>query len=112
MAYTKKFLYEALRSIDSSTFTGSFQALGTALAHPASLVKLVNNSNVFVTVSDDGTRDVDVAPGNSFFLYDITANTPSQGDDAVFIPQGRQYYVKGAAGTGLVYLVVKFIEQD
>lgn len=111
MAYSKQLLYETLRSIDSSTFTGSYQALGTPLAHPASIVKLVNNSSVLVTVSTNGTTDHDVSPNSSFFLYDVTTNTPSQGDDAVFIPQGTQYYVKGSAGTGSVYLVVQYIKQ-
>jgi len=111
MAYTKQLLYETLRSIDSATFTGSYQALGTPLVHPASIVKLVNNSTVLVTVSIDGVNDYDVAPSNSFWLYDATANTPSQGDDAIFAPQGRQYFVSGSAGTGLVYLVVQYILQ-
>lgn len=111
MAYTKQFLYENLRSIDSATLTGSYQALGTPLAHPASLVRLVNNSTVLVTVSVDGIADQDVAPASSFFLYDVTANAPSNGDDAVFVPQNTQFYVKGSAGTGLIYLVVLYILQ-
>ena len=111
MAYTKQLLYETLRSIDSATFTGSYQALGTPLANPASIIKVINNSNVFITVSTDGIHDHDVAPPGSFFLYDETANTPSNGDDAIFIPQGTQFSVKGAAGTGLVYLVVQYIKQ-
>jgi len=111
MAYTKQLLYETLRSIDSSTLSGSYQTIGGPLLHPGSIVKLVNNSTVLVTVSVDGVNDHDVAPANSFWLYDITANTPSQGDDAIFIPQGRQYFVKGSAGTGLIYLVVQYIVQ-
>lgn len=112
MAYTKQLLYEPLRSIDSTTFTGSYQALGTPLANPASLIKLVNNSTVLVIISVDGINDVDVAPGNSFWLYDITTNTPSSGDDAIFVPKGRQYFVKGSAGTGSVYLIVQYILQE
>jgi len=111
MAYTKQFLYETIRSIDSATFSGSYQALGAPLAHPASLVKLVNNSNVLISISIDGVNQHDVAPSNSFWLYDVTANTPANGDDAIFEPQGRQFYVKGSASTGLVYLVVRYIAQ-
>ena len=111
MAYTKRLQYETLRSIDSATFTGSYQALGTPLSNPASIVKLINNSGVVVTISVDGTNDHDVVPGSSFFLYDITSNTPSNGDDAIFISKGTQYYVKGSASTGSVYLVVQYIVQ-
>ena len=111
MAYTKRLLYEPLRSIDSSTFSGSYQALGIPLAHSVSIVKLVNNSTVLVTISTDGINDMDIAPASSFFLYDITTNTPSQGDDAIFVQQGTQYLVKGSAGAGFVYLVVQYIVQ-
>lgn len=110
MAYTKQLQYETLKSIDSATFTGSYQALGTALTHPAAIIKMVNNSNVLVTVSIDGTNDVDVLPANSFWLYDCVTNRASS-VDAVFHPQGRQFYVKGSAGVGLVYLVVQYIVQ-
>lgn len=110
MAYTKQMAYETLRSIDSATFTGSYQALGTPLAHPGAIVKMVNNSNVLVTISIDGTNDVDILPANSFWLYDETTNRASS-TDAVFAPQGRQYFIKGAAGVGLVYLSVQYIVQ-
>lgn len=111
MAYTKQLHYETLRSFDSSTLSGSYQALGGPLLHPASIVKLVNNSTVPVTVSTDGIHDMDISPANSFFLYDITSNTPTNGDDAIFIPQGTQYMINGSAGTGLIYLVVQYIVQ-
>ena len=109
--YTRKLVYDALRSIDSATFTGSYQALGTALTHAASIVKLVNNSGVLVTVSTDGTTDHDVAPGSSFFLYDVTSDTPQE-SGSIFVPIGTQYYVKGSASTGSVYLVVQYVQTE
>lgn len=110
--FTRKLLSEELRSIDSSTFTGSYQALGTPLENAASIVKLVNNSTVLVTVSEDGgITDHDIAPASSFFLYDCTTNT-AQESGSIFIPQGTQYSVKGSAGTGSVYLVVKYIQRN
>jgi hypothetical protein len=110
MAYTKQLAYEALRSIDSATFTGSYQLLGTALTHPGAIVKLLNNSSKDVTISIDGVNDVDFAPANSFWLYDCVTNRASS-VDAVFHPQGRQFFVKGSAGLGSVYLVVQYIVQ-
>ena len=111
MAYTRKLVYETLRSRDSATFTGSYQTLGSALSHPASIVKLVNNSTVLVTVSIDGVNDYDIAPANSFWLYDVTSDSaPESG--SIFVSKGTQYYIKGSAGTGSVYLVVQYIQQE
>jgi hypothetical protein len=110
MAYSEVMLYETLRSVDSTTFAGTYVALGGPLLHPTSIVKLVNNSTVLITVSIDGSTDVDVVPSNGYWLYDVTSDSSKQSH--VFVPQGRQYFVKGANGTGLVYLVVQYIKQS
>lgn len=110
MSYTIRIEWEQLRSIDSATFTGSFQAIGTPLDHPAYILKLVNNSNRLVTISKDGVTSIDVAPANSFWLYDegkvgVTSQIPT-------VSKGTQIYVSGlAGGTGSVYLVVQYIVQ-
>jgi hypothetical protein len=107
MSYTQRLAWETLRSIDSATFTGSYQAVGTPLLHPSYILKLINNSTSLVTISIDGINDVDVAPANSFWLYDegkagLNAAYPA-------MPQGTQIMVKGSAGTGSVYLVSQYI---
>lgn len=107
MAYKQQLAYEALRSFDSASLTGTYQALGTPLVNPGTIVKLVNNSTVLVTISDNGVRDVDIAPAGSFWLYDATTNRTCDGNP-IFIPAGRQYSVKGTAGTGSIYLVVQY----
>lgn len=108
MSYTSRIAWETLRTIDSTTFTGSKQAIGTPLVHPSYILKLVNNSTVLVTISIDGTNDVDVAPANSFWLYDEGKVGLSSAFPAM--PAGTQVYVTGAvAGTGLVYLVSQYI---
>ncbi len=108
MGYTTRLAYEPLRSIDSATFTGSYQLLGSSLSNSSSLIKIVNNSNVDVTVSTDGTNDHDFVPANGFVLYDNTTNHTTD-VPGVFVPQGRQYFVKGSAGTGSVYLITQYI---
>lgn len=110
MAYGQSLLYETLRSIDSASFTGSYQTLGTALANSCSIVKIVNNSNVLITVSTDGINDMDVVPANGFVLYDVTANAPASGSNGIFIAKGTQYLVKASASTGLVYLVAQYLQ--
>lgn len=106
MGYTQRISWEPLRSIDSSTLTGSYQALGTPLAHPSYVLKLVNNSSVLVTISIDGATDIDVAPASSYWLYDEGKTSAHES-----VPQGTQVYVKGSAGTGLIYLVSQYIVQ-
>ena len=104
MAYTTRINWEPLRSIDSATLAGSYAAVGTPLAHAGFIVKMVNNSSVLVTVSINGTSDVDVLPANSFWLYDEDKTKNYEG-----LPAGTQFYVKGSAGTGLIYLVSQFL---
>ena len=98
--------YEALRSINSATFTGSYQALGTPLLHNPFLIKMVNASTVPVTVSIDGVTDHDICPEGAFYLYDEGANSSREGGLA--ISKNTQVWVKGAAGVGNVYLVVQY----
>lgn len=94
-------LWETLRSVDSATFAGAYVAVGTPFRHPSSICKVVNNSTVLVTVSIDGTTDIDVVPAGSFFLYDAReTGSPIQ--------QGTQILVKGSAGVGLVYVVTQY----
>ena|SRR6185436_19980657 len=94
---------DTIRSIDSATFTGAYQAVGTALTRPIRLIKFVNDSSVPVTVSWDGLLDNDYIPANSFALYDMTSNEVK--DDGWFIQIGTQFYVKGAAGVRSFYIV-------
>jgi hypothetical protein len=104
MAYTTRISWETLRSIDSATLTGSYQAVGTPLQQQSYKLKLVNNSTSLITISIDGINDVDVAPANSFWLYDEYVDVNRE-----FVPQGTQIFVKGSAGTGLIYLVSQFL---
>lgn len=110
MSYSQRLTWETLRSIDSATLTGSYQAVGTPLAHPSYICKLVNNSTVLVTISIDGTNDVDVAPAGSFWLYDESKAGLNSAMPA--LPAGTQILVKGSAGTGSIYLVTQYIIQQ
>lgn len=106
MANGLRLIPETLRSRDSTTFTGSFQTLGTPLNYACCLVKIVNNSNVLATISWDGLTSHDIVPANSFTLYDVCSDAGAQ--RGLYVPQGTQFYVSGAAGgtnAGLIYLV-------
>lgn len=91
-----------LSSINSASFTGSYQLLGTTLPNACRIIKLTNNSNVAVTISWDGVTDHEILPAGSFVLLDASANKENSG--ICEISQGTQFLVKGSAGTGSVYL--------
>lgn len=103
--YTQQIAWETLRSIDSATLTGSYQALGGPLVHPSYILKLINNSTSLVTISIDGSTDIDVAPATSFWLYDEYKTQFREG-----MPAGTQIFVKGSSGTGLIYLVSQYLK--
>jgi primosomal replication protein N len=91
--------------------SSTWYPVGIPLLYPSFKLKMVNTSNRLLTVSIDGINPVDVAPANSFWLYDesqaqmATANMP-------VIPSGTQIYVmSSSAGIGLVFLVSQFLVQ-
>lgn len=104
--FTSRLAWEPLRSIDSATLSSTYAAVGGPLLYPSYICKLVNTSNVLVTVSINGTSDIDVAPANSFWLYD-----EGKGQEAyqLSLPAGTQIFVNGPEGTGLIYLVSQYI---
>lgn len=105
----KRASFEPLRSINSTIFSGSYQALGSPLANPNCIIKIVNNSTVLVTISFDGTNDHDIIPAGSFVLYDFgTDAESSNSNEKLNLAAGTQVYVKGSAATGLVYLTCIF----
>jgi hypothetical protein len=98
-----------LSSLDSSTLTGTFQILGSPLAFPARIVKITNTSNVGATISVDGVTSIDFVPATSFVLYDCGTNR-GNGAPSMDIQEGTQFYAKGSAGTGLIYLTYLYAE--
>lgn len=108
MAYTQRIAWETMRSIDAAALTGGYDALGTPLTEPSFILKLVNDSDTSVTVSIDGSNDIDILPANSFVLYD---ETKGKIPDVQFIPENTQFYVSGVAGTGTIYLVSQYLKK-
>jgi hypothetical protein len=112
MVYTNRVRWETLRSLDTSTMASSstWYNIGTKLLHPAYKLRIVNASNVLVTISIDGANAVDVVPASGgVVLYDSsqaqmsTSNLPA-------IPAGTQFSAQAAsAGTGSLYLVVQYL---
>ena len=110
-SYTTRLTWEVRRTIDSADFTGDYQPLGTPLTNPSYILKLINLSGVVVDVSIDGENDYDVAPSMSGFILDESKGVNGIGP-LIAVPAGTQIYVKGAASTGLVYLVSQYLIQQ
>lgn len=105
MSVKNSMTYIPMTSIDSATFTGAYQVINTnGTTLPCFIYKIVNNSTVDVTVSVNGTTDHDYVPTKTAQVYDLQANKRPQ-NDMCLLAKGTKVYVKGSAGTGLVYLV-------
>lgn len=108
--YRSKLLPETMRSFDTSTLTGSYQAFGSVLAFPSRILIFVNSSSAALTISWDGTNDhMILLPGTAFTL-DQTANAVS---GATFGTAAKtQIYLKGtatvSAPTNFAYLTTFF----
>jgi hypothetical protein len=107
-SFSTRIAWEQIRSINSNTFTGSFQVVGGPLLFPSFDLKFVNNSAVPVTVSMDGANTFDVLPATSSMLY---VNHSGQEGYQTSVPQGTQFFVSGTASTGLFYIVSRYIVQ-
>lgn len=102
-----RLLPETLRSVAGASFTGSYQVIGTPLAHPARIVKFTNTSGVDALVSWDGTNAHDIVPAGGFLLLDVTANQePVAGQ--LSIGSQTQFYFLATASTGSMYLSVYY----
>ncbi len=93
---------QALSSLNSTGFNGSYQKLGT-LTKASLFMRIVNNSAVDITVSYDGVNDHDFVQTLSRFDFNVQSNAGAT-NFAAFLPQGTNVYVKGSMSTGLVYL--------
>lgn len=93
-----------LTSIDSATFTGSYQAINSGgLTSPCFILRIVNNSTEDVTVSYNGTTDNEFVPKAT--QLNLTLQTSTQQNGLIAnMSRGIIVHVKGATGTGLVYL--------
>ena len=97
-------LYDTMRSLDTSTLSGSYLPIGTPLTYSGRIVKIINASNVSITISTNGSTDMDIVPSGSFTLYDAGTNRGNS-SPCMFFPKGTQFSAKGSVGTGSVYLV-------
>ena len=93
---------DTLRSIAASTFTGSYQAIGSALAQSVRIIKFTNATSQTCTISWDGVHAHEILPPNSFVLLDVSA--ARENAQYFEIQQGTQFFVEASSGTGTLYI--------
>ena len=93
------------RSIDASTFTGSYQVLGDELEVNPAIIIIQNDCDVDVTLSDDGTNDGITFPVGTSMVLDLRSNRTPSGSDLTF-RLGTQFFVNAATGTGNFYMSI------
>jgi hypothetical protein len=101
----KRALFEPLRSINATTFTGSFIPIGTPLANPSVWLLVLNDTTVTVLISDDGVNPKFALLTVTSVVIDISSDAQStSGSARLSMPQNTQLYVSATAGTGLLYV--------
>lgn len=101
-------VFDILRELDYTSFTGSLVAVGTPFAYPVRMMKIINTSDVDLYISDDGLNNKDKIPAGSFELYDFCSNKTETGGSFLY-PADTQIYVvpvSGSATKGSVSITV------
>jgi hypothetical protein len=98
-----RLLPEPLRTEAFGAIGAGYTAIGTALVNPSRILYMVNTTNALLTFSLDGVNDHFVIPASTSIVLDLTTNKSDQGGVAN-ISAGTTIYVKGAPGSGSVYL--------
>jgi len=96
---------ETLRSLAFGSISGSYAALGAALANPIIQLHISNDTDANMLISYDGVNDHEFIAANSFILLDIGSNK-SVGE-GLFLSKGDSVYVKqesGAPTSGNIYM--------
>lgn len=107
---TQKAELEALRSLAFGSISGSYAAVGTALANPCRLICFSNGTEGDMFFSRDGSTDELFVAAGSFKLFDISTNHRAANQSDLVFSQGTQWYVKQSEApvSGSVYIEVLY----
>jgi hypothetical protein len=91
-------------SYNAASLDGTYKVLTTSLEQACFLISFINNSDVPVTISYDGTNAHDYVRANS--TRDLNFQTNSRpGNNKALLKKGSPVYIKGTVGTGYIFLV-------
>lgn len=108
MAVKNNILPITLTSFDSAGLTGSYQPINSnGISNASFFIRIINDSNVDVTVSYDGSTDHDFIPTGTILEINGQSNHRPESGVANF-SKGTIVYVKGSAGSGSIYLAAYY----
>lgn len=107
MAFANTIRAIPLTSLASASISSSYTVIDSdGFDAPCFTMRIVNNTNKDITVSYDGTNDHEFVP--TLTSIQIPNPAPQPLKTGALFPKGLKVWVKGAAGTGSVYLVGYF----
>lgn len=96
-----------LTSFNSAGANATYQVINSnGLDEACTQIIIVNDSNIDILISLDGSTDHIFMPANVQFSLPVQSNNQPQNRRQMF-PKGMKFYVEsvsGAAGVGLIYL--------
>lgn len=93
-----------LSSLPSASVIATYLPVnGLGFARPPFFIRIINASNVAITVSYNGIDDHEFIPANSIFELPSQTNSQPNAQVALF-SKNTVVYVKGAAGAGTIYV--------
>lgn len=96
--YGKRIIPFTVKTIDATTFDGTFLPIGSPTDSLVRIVRFINNTDQDVNISWDGDKVNDFLPSLTALTLDVTSNrTDTQG---YFIALGTQFYAQATVGTG------------
>jgi hypothetical protein len=100
--------FDPIRSIAFGSITNSYQNLGIAFGHAMRVLHFINNTDGVMMISFDGINDNIVVVGNTFSLYDLTAQEDT--NEMFRYEKGSQLKIKyiTAPTTGTFYVVAVY----
>lgn len=106
MAYCQIVKFETLRSLAYTGISASYAAVGSALAHPIRLFKIVNATNGDMFFSIDGVNNHMFLASSTNAIYDLNAARDGGVNESFKLPENVVFYVKqsSAPSSGSVYI--------
>lgn len=100
--------FEEIRSLDYSSISGSYTAVGGAFSGTVRGICFTNDTEGSVMFTNDVTKDKIFVKAGSFKLLDIQSNINPRDDDAFVLAAQETWYVKSLEGlvSGSVYIEV------
>lgn len=110
MGYKNKIKWNERQVFDASGLTTGYQTMAAAgWANAPIAIKIVNNSDMDVDVSFDGSTDHDFVATSSACVWDLRTNAY---EDKAALAEATQVYLKASgAGTGNVYAIAIYQEK-